>query len=119
MSNEKAERIARAALRAYFESPDGFKKVDARVVAAVGWTMAESPTNSWLRNYLLSQEHSPRCVSDHIDLGMGCRCGLSAAMLEAGITREEYARVAERMFGAFMEPHDYSAERRATKRHER
>lgn len=38
---QRAERFARAVLRAYFESPDGFKKLDARVVAAVEQVLAD------------------------------------------------------------------------------
>lgn len=64
----------------------------------ISYALCDCQTASALHNYLLNREHGAVCVDRHIMDACGCTCGLSAAMLEAGITREEYEEHQRLMF---------------------
>jgi hypothetical protein len=59
----------------------------------------------YAKQYLMTQEHSAKCVSGMIGLAKGCTCGLSAAILDLGITPEEYNTHARaRQMAPFRQP---------------
>lgn len=48
------------------------------------------------QQYLLGQEHGFRCVEWHLNgTTSGCTCGLSAAQLDVGLTREQVTAAAD------------------------
>ena len=58
----------------------------------------------YTQQYLLQQEHGHGCVYGIVSDRKGCTCGLSAAMLDAGLTPEQVNERTAQWSGPFVQP---------------